>query len=95
MEERKEIDNKLIFIQTLLKKEERSYEIKKTRKEKNKEFIIELFQKNKELTLQDVAKTLNLSIQRASEYLSELFREGKITFYRKNKKKYFRLLEKW
>ncbi|MEM5828361.1 MAG: hypothetical protein QW197_02555 [Candidatus Aenigmatarchaeota archaeon] len=92
--EAKEIKEKLSLISELLKpKEEKKTIQQKTRKEKNKEIILNLLREKKIVTLEDVAKSLNISIQRASEYLNELFKEQKVTFFRQNRKKYFKLIE--
>lgn len=95
MEERKFISEKLNFLLNLLKTEQKQKTNKnfKTRVEKNKEKIIEILKNKKIVTLEDVAKELNISIQRASEYLTELFKEQKVTFFRQKRKKFFRLIE--
>ncbi len=88
--ERKIIEEKIKFIFDLLK-EKREKPIE-SRKEKNKRKIIEFIKQKGSVTLEDVANYLNISINRASEYLKELFNEQKVTFYKKGRKKYFKIL---
>jgi len=76
-----------------IKKERKAIQKPKTRKEKNKELILNFLREKKLATLKEIANLLNISIQRASEYLNELFKEQKVTYFRKNRVKYFKLIE--
>jgi len=76
-----------------IKKERKVIQVPKTRKEKNKELILSFLREKKLATLKEIANLLNISIQRASEYLNELFKEQKVTYFRKNRVKYFKLIE--
>lgn len=91
MDNREILRERIKFVLDLLKEERKEQKII-GRKEKNKEKILEFLKQNKFATLEDIAKLLNISINRASEYLNELFKEQKVTYIRKNKKKYFKLL---
>lgn len=76
-----------------IKKERKVIQVPKTRKEKNKELILNFLKQKKLATLKEISNLLNISIQRASEYLNELFKEQKVTYFRKNRIKYFKLIE--
>jgi len=65
----------------------------KFKEEKNKELILSFLREKKLAALKEIANLLNISIQRASEYLNELFKEQKVTYFRKNRVKYFKLIE--
>jgi len=76
-----------------IKRERKVIQVPKTRKEKNKELILNFLKQKKLATLKEISNLLNISIQRASEYLNELFKEQKVTYFRKNRIKYFKLIE--
>jgi len=93
MDIREIVKEKINLFLNEIKKEGKVLQIPKTRKEKNKELIINFLKEKKVATLKEIANLLNISIQRASEYLNELFKEQKVTYFRKNRIKYFKLIE--
>lgn len=84
---------KINFFLNEIKRERKVIQTPKTRKEKNKELIINFLREKKLATLKEISNLLNISFQRASEYLNELFKEQKVTYFRKNRIKYFKLIE--